>query len=72
MSPSKVSRLVRQYKYRVEQNGFPFEAFLVNSVQMTEQQRRRLLADPAVARVISYADPTGETAARNVDKGKRA
>lgn len=65
MSPSKVSRLVRDFKRRVEQNGFPFEAFLVNAVQVTAEQRRALLADPAIARVISYADPTGERAVSN-------
>lgn len=66
MSPSKISRLVRQYKHRVEANGYPFEAFLVNAVEVTTEQRRALLAAPDVARVISYADPTGETAVRNV------
>lgn len=65
MSPSKVSRLVREFKHRVEKNGFPFEAFLVNTVQLTEQQRRQIAANPDVARVISYADPTGETAVNN-------
>ena len=66
MSPSKVSRLVRTFKHRVEGNGFPFEAFLVNSVELTAQQRRQALADPDIARVIAYADPTGETAVNNV------
>jgi hypothetical protein len=66
MSPSKVSRLVREYRHRVERNGFPFEAFLVNSVQLTAQQRRQPLANPDIARVIAYADPTGETAVNNV------
>jgi len=66
MSPSKVSRLVREFKHRVEQNGFPFEAFLVNTVQLTADQRRRLAANPDIAKAISYADPTGETAVNNV------
>ena len=69
MSPSKVSRLVREFKHRVEKNGFPFEAFLVNTVQLTEQQRRQVAANPDVARAISYADPTGETAVSNVIRG---
>lgn len=64
MSPSKVSRLVREYKHRVEQNGFSFEAFLVNTVQVTAEQRRRMLANPDIARVIAYADPTGEAVVR--------
>lgn len=62
MSPSKVSRLVRDFKRQVEQNSFPFEAFLVTAVQLTADQRRLALANPDIARVISYADPTGEKA----------
>lgn len=71
MSPSKVSRLVRTFKQRVEGNGFPFEAFLVNSVQLTAEVRRRALADPDIARFIAYADPTGETAVGNVMRRRR-
>jgi hypothetical protein len=63
---SRLSRLVRTYQARVERNGFAFFDFLVNSVQVTDEQRRKALADPDVQRVISYADPTGETAVRNV------
>jgi hypothetical protein len=66
MSPSKVSRLVRTYQRRVEHNGFPFEAFLLNSVQLTAEQRLRALANPDIARVIAYADPTGELALNNI------
>lgn len=66
MSPSKVSRLVRQYKQRVEANGYSFGEFLANAVVMSADQRRRVMVDPAVARVISYADPTGESAVTNV------
>lgn len=66
MSPSKVSRLVRTFKDRVEGNGFAFEAFLANSVQLTAAQRRQALAHPDIAKVISYADPVGEQAVRNV------
>jgi hypothetical protein len=69
MSQSKVSRLVRTFKHRVEANGYPFEAFLVNSVELTAQQRRQALANPEIARVIAYADPTGEAAVNNVMRG---
>ncbi|MGX9213138.1 hypothetical protein ACWWSA_01155 [Mycobacteroides abscessus subsp. abscessus] len=65
-SPSKVSRLVREYKHRVEQNGFPFEAFLVNTVQLTAEQRAQARQNPEIARVINYVDRTGETAVNNV------
>jgi hypothetical protein len=44
----------------------PFEAFLVNSMQLTAQQRRQALANADIARVVAYADPTGETAVNNV------
>lgn len=66
LSPSKVSRLVREYKHRVEQNGFPFLTFLVNTVQLTTAQRARAKLDPEIARVINYADKTGELAVNNV------
>lgn len=66
MSPSKVSRLVREYRHRVERNGFAFEAFLVNSVMLTAEERRRVLANPDVAKAISYPDPVGEEAVRHV------
>lgn len=69
MSPSRVSRLVRDYKRRVETNGFPFEAFLANSALLTADQRRRALLNPDIARVVSYSDPTGERAIRNVMRG---
>jgi hypothetical protein len=71
MSRSKVSRLVRDYQHRVAQNGFPFFAFLTNAVQLTAEQQRSALLNPDIARVISYADPTGERAVNNVIRGRR-
>lgn len=71
MGASKVSRLVREFRARVEQNGFSFEEFIVNSVQLTAEQRRRALSDPQIARVIAYADPTGETAVNRVVRETR-
>lgn len=68
MSPANVSRLVRTYKSQVEPNGFPFVDYVVNTVEMTVMQRR-VVADE-LTRVIGYADPTGETAARNVDRSR--
>lgn len=62
----RVTRLVRQFQSRVECNGFAFFDFLANSVQLDSATRRRALANPDVQRVISYMDPTGETAVRNV------
>jgi hypothetical protein len=67
MSASKVNRLVRTFKRRVEANGFPFEAFLINSVQLTAEQRRQALAGPGRRRVKGIpADPTGELAVDNL------
>jgi hypothetical protein len=67
MSPSKVNRLVRTYKRRVEANGFPFEAFLVNSAELTDDERRQALAGPGRRRVKGIpADPTGELAVDNL------
>jgi hypothetical protein len=66
MSPSKVSRLIRQFEARVLRNGWTFFEFFANAVQLSAEQRRRALCNPEVARVISYLDPTGETACRNV------
>ena len=66
MSASKVSRLVRQFQHRVEANGLPFEEFLCNAVVMDAEQRRRVLADPEIARVTKHPDPVGEEAVNNV------
>lgn len=66
MRPAKVRRLVQTFEHRVERNGVAFFAFLANSVCLSTEQQRRALANPDVARAISYADPTGETAVRNV------
>lgn len=71
MGARKVNRLVQTFQARVEGNGFAFFDFLANSVQLDAATRRRALADPEVARVISYSDPTGETAVRNVLAGGR-
>jgi hypothetical protein len=62
MGPRRVNKLVRDYQAKVEKNGFDFFFFLATAVQLSEEQRRRALLNPDVARVISYADPTGEKA----------
>lgn len=62
IGPRKVNRLVQTFQARVERNGFAFFDFLATSVQLDAAARRRALADPDIQRVISYADPTGETA----------
>jgi hypothetical protein len=66
MSASKVSRLVRTFKRRVEANGHPFEAFLLNSAELTDDERRKALANSEIARRLTYADPTCDLALRNL------
>lgn len=66
MGQNQLSRLVRTFQSRVERNGFAFFDFLATSVQMNERQRWQALNDPDVRRAIAYADPTGDTAVRNV------
>lgn len=63
---NKINRLVVTFSDRVQGNGFAFFDFLANSIQLDAETRRSALANPDVQRVISYADPTGETAVANV------
>lgn len=62
VSVSRLRRLARTYQARVADKGIAFPDFLVNSVRMDAEAQRR---------VISYRDPTGETAVRNVMRGDR-
>ena len=67
MSPSRVRRIVRDYTASgIQGRGFAFVSYLLNTVQLTAQQRRDAMNHPDIARVIAYADPTGETAVHNV------
>ena len=67
ISPSKVNRIVRQFEQQAERNGWSLFDFMANKIQLTEQQRRHVLADPDAARTWGYwDDPTGESAVRNV------
>lgn len=70
LSPSKVSKVARTYKHQVEPNGYPFLAYLVAAIQLTADQRQRVYDDPDTRKVIPWADPTGETAARHADRGR--
>jgi hypothetical protein len=66
MSPTKVQRLVATFERRVQNNGFSFFEFIANSVAMSAGQRRAALLNPDIAMAISYTDPTGESAVKNV------
>lgn len=63
LSPSKVVRLCRDYVRKVADKGVPFGTFLANAVTLDASQRR---AFDVVYYRLSYADPTGESAVRNV------
>lgn len=69
MSPSKVSRLCRDYVNLVAGKGVPFGAYLANAVVLDTDQRRTF---DALYYRLSHADPTGEAAARNVDRERGA
>jgi hypothetical protein len=67
----KIFRLVDSFVERAPQaGGHVFFQYLANSVQMSQSQRRTALANPDIARAISYSDPTGEAAVNNVMKGR--
>lgn len=68
MSPMRVKRLVRQFNTRVARNGWSFLDFLGNQLQLSAEQHRQLRCNLDLARTISYLDPTGNRAARNVDR----
>lgn len=71
MSASRVARLVQRFDHKIAHNGWSLFEFLAVQVQLTLDQRHMALQHPDVARVISYADPTGEAAVANVMRGAR-
>jgi len=66
MSHNRVVKHVRRYAREVV--GFSFFDYFANAVQADEQTRRTAVANSELAKVITYADPTGERASRNVDR----
>ncbi len=64
-----VSRTVRAYLHRAAPKGYPFGAYLLNRVQLNSEERARVRNDPALASVLAYRDPTGETAVRRAMRG---
>lgn len=65
-SPSKVTRLCRDYVNYVAGKGISFGVYLGNAVTLTAEQQRRF---DAAYYSLTYADPTGETAVRHVMAG---
>lgn len=67
MSQNKLMRLVLRFIDRAPNgSGHAFFLYLTSAVQMSEKQKRAALLNPDIARVVSYADPTGEQAVNNV------
>jgi len=73
LSPSRVTRLVREYKVKVEPSGMDFENYLVNAVIQVADNRNRQLAgkvlgpDEKSGRPTAHSDHvTGERATWNV------
>lgn len=64
-SPSWLSRTVRAY-LASPVDTMPFGAYLVARVDLNEQQRRRLAERADLRYLLSYRDPTGETAVHNL------
>lgn len=68
----KVIRLVDKFIERAPNaTGHAFFLYLTNAVQLSADQQRTALANPDVARVIAYSDPTGEAAVNNVMRRAR-
>ncbi len=63
-------QVVRDY-FRSTIHGLPFGQYLAARLELNAQQRADMLARSEFARVISYADPTGEAAVRNVMTAER-
>lgn len=70
MSHSKVVRIVRRFEDSNAGHGLSFFYYLAAMVRLDAEEQRALLANPDVARVIAYADPTGETAVANVMRAR--
>lgn len=69
---NRINRLVTQFvRTMPNAGGRTFILYLASAVQMSEDQKRCVLSDPDIARVIAYADPTGEAAVNNVMRGVR-
>jgi len=60
-----LSRTVRDY-LAAPIGGLPFGLYLAARVELSAQQRRALAERDDLRCLLSYADPTGESAVRNV------
>lgn len=65
---SKASRLVRKYIATGARMGVHYLDWLLPQLALSVERRAQLEASDDYRRVLSYADPTGETAARQASK----
>jgi hypothetical protein len=68
-SPGWVSSTVRTYLHRVSGSGFPFGAYLMNSVELNAEQRAAALTHSELRYLLDYRDSTGEEAVGFVRPG---
>ncbi|MGH3969067.1 MAG: hypothetical protein ACRDTV_13390 [Mycobacterium sp.] len=66
ISPRRVNKIVRLFCMNARRHGLTFHEYLTAEASLSPAQRRHILADPHLARVIAYLDPTGETATNRV------
>jgi len=73
LGQNKILRLALKFKAYAPQGDTPaFLRWFANEVNLNAEQRRRAArVNPEIARVISYADPTGEAAVNNICHGHR-
>lgn len=64
---SWIHRVSRDYA-RLAVDGMPIGMFIATRLALTAPERRRIAERADLRYLLSYADPTGETAARNVDR----
>ena len=67
-SGSWLNRTIRDY-LSAPVVGMPFGVFLTARLELNALQRRRLAERADLRYLLSYADPTGETAIRHVMRG---
>lgn len=67
IGPSRVARLVHRFKHALRKSRMTFHEFLTDEAN----RDRIMMKDPELARVLSYADPTGERATNNVMRQQR-
>lgn len=63
VSPAKINKIVRRFSKALARSGMTFGLFLDNKAN-----QRWMKGDPVLLLTITYCDPTGTKAARNVDR----